>query len=163
MTFLQVGDVFTSRTFGENRMVHKTKFVDRKEPDGTAIHELVLDQEHPITIGHGTEHGYFQTVTRPDGFSKKTSETLNVSAHDESRGDAKFVVEQTAMTGGGTGHGPHDVYPDGWQVTARRLTDEGNYDPNGESVYFYQSGSFTNLVKDVEICTEKFALSMIQK
>lgn len=63
----------------------------------------------------------------------------------------KWVVEETAMTGGGTGHGPHDVYPDGWHVSARRLTTLGYYDPTGMTTHFYQSGCFTNMIRPDEV------------
>lgn len=53
-----------------------------------------------------------------------------------------WVVEDARMGGGGTGHGPHDIYPDGWQVTVRRLK-RGKYDPKGDTIRFYQSGCFT--------------------
>jgi hypothetical protein len=56
-----------------------------------------------------------------------------------------FVVVETKLTGGGTGHGQHDVYPDGWQITAKRLKD-GQYDENGDEIKFFQSGSFAHLV-----------------
>lgn len=64
--------------------------------------------------------------------------------------DKKFVVTYTAMGGGGTGHGPHDVYPDGWNVTAQTLKDDGNYDPDGLKVQFYQSGCFRCMITDVD-------------
>jgi hypothetical protein len=70
---------------------------------------------------------------------------------DESRTTAKFVVEWTGMDGGGTGHGPHDVYPDGWHVKARRLADDGSYDPRGEVIEFYQSGCFNCMVEEVSV------------
>lgn len=47
----------------------------------------------------------------------------------------KYVVIQTKMTGGGTGHGPHDVYPDGHYVTCKNLK-------NDFEVSFYQTGCF---------------------
>jgi len=73
--------------------------------------------------------------------------------YDQSRGQAKFVVEEAQMEGGGTGMGPGDVYPDGWAVYARRLHDDGTYDPKGEVIMFYMSGCFNNMVymEDIEI------------
>ena len=69
----------------------------------------------------------------------------------DGRQTGEWVVERTAMTGGGTGHGPHDIYPDGWHVTARRLTATGAYDPTGVTTKFYQSGCFTNMVMPHEV------------
>jgi len=65
-------------------------------------------------------------------------------------GGHEYVVEDARMTGGGTGHGAHDVYPDGWQVRARRL-DNGNYDPKGRLRTFYMSGCFNGMIREVEV------------
>lgn len=75
------------------------------------------------------------------------------NAYDKSRGTAEFVVERSEMEGSGTGHGPHDVYPDGRHIIARRLTKNGRYNPRGEQIEFYMSGAFTHMVdvKDIKI------------
>lgn len=78
-------------------------------------------------------------------------ETVELSAYDESRSSARFVVERAELDGGGTGHGPHDIFPDGWYIKARRLNDDGTYNPNGELIQFYQSGCFTGLIPEVEL------------
>ncbi len=63
-----------------------------------------------------------------------------------------YVVVRAYMGGGGgTGHGPNDVYPDGWDVTAKKLSDDGGYDPDGEEIRFYQSGSFTAMNKPEDV------------
>lgn len=55
-----------------------------------------------------------------------------------------FLVLKTQMTGGGTGHGPHDVYPDGHHVTAVEFdTDTFKV---GSKKTFYQSGCFTGMI-----------------
>jgi hypothetical protein len=51
-----------------------------------------------------------------------------------------FVVTSTEMSGGGTGMGPHDVFPDGWGVHA-----VAESDPSFE-VFFRQSGCFCNII-----------------
>lgn len=73
-------------------------------------------------------------------------------AYNKSRGSAKFVVESALMTGG-TGPGAHDPYPDGWEVIARRLNQDGSYNRYGELIQFYLSGCFKNQIdaNDVEI------------
>lgn len=55
----------------------------------------------------------------------------------------KYVVFKTSTDGGGTGHGPGDVYPDGHHVFCRKV--EG-----GIPVDFYQSGSFTAMIEDIK-------------
>jgi hypothetical protein len=52
----------------------------------------------------------------------------------------RYVVYKTAMDGGGTGHGQHDVYPNGHHVFAERLDDPS------VRVDFYQSGCFTAML-----------------
>ena len=63
-----------------------------------------------------------------------------------------YVVICTEYGGGGTGHGPHDVYPDGHQVFARKLGRNGKFNKRGLAVNFYQSGCFTAMIdkKDVK-------------
>jgi hypothetical protein len=64
---------------------------------------------------------------------------------DPKLGKGQWVVIKTRMSGGGTGHGPHDIYPDGWTLTLRKLHKKSN-DINWKvpSQEFYQSGSFTS-------------------
>jgi hypothetical protein len=57
----------------------------------------------------------------------------------------RYVVTKTQETGGGTGHGPHDVYPDGHHITAQNL------EHKLIKVTFYQSGSFTAMIEPHEI------------
>jgi len=62
-------------------------------------------------------------------------------------GKGEWVVISTTMTGGGTGHGPHDIYPDGHQITCRKLKPNSNeIDWTVKEKKFYQSGSFINEV-----------------
>lgn len=56
----------------------------------------------------------------------------------------RYVVYKTSYDGGGTGHGPHDVYPDGHHVFAERLDD------TSVKVDFYQSGSFTAMLPGLQ-------------
>ena len=51
----------------------------------------------------------------------------------------KYVVTKTAMEGGGCGHGPHDVYPDGHHVFCTSVDGKHKVD-------FYQSGCFTAML-----------------
>lgn len=63
--------------------------------------------------------------------------------------EALWVVTGAAMGGGGTGHGPHDVYPDGWGVEAVRVTPDG--EPTGETIFFRESGCFNNMLEETEV------------
>lgn len=76
--------------------------------------------------------------------------TIDIAAYDPARGTARFLVEE-AYLGGGSGPCSHDQYPDGWNVKARRLSLDGSHDPNGELIDFYQSGSFTNKIREITV------------
>ncbi|HSH41295.1 MAG TPA: hypothetical protein VK973_04135, partial [Arenicellales bacterium] len=56
----------------------------------------------------------------------------------------RYVVYKITQEGGGTGHGPNDVYPDGHHVFCERL------DNNSIKVDFYQSGSFTAMIEEIQ-------------
>jgi hypothetical protein len=55
----------------------------------------------------------------------------------------RYIVTKTVMDGGGTGHGPHDVYPDGHHVYCESLD-------GSQRVDFYQSGCFTCMIVNIE-------------
>lgn len=55
----------------------------------------------------------------------------------------KYIVIKTENTGGGCGHGSHDIYPDGHKVTCESVDKK-------HRVSFYQSGCFTAMIKDIE-------------
>jgi hypothetical protein len=57
--------------------------------------------------------------------------------------EGEYVVIKTSFGGGGIGHGPHDVYPDGHKVTCKKLDWNGEYEETAFEVSFYQSGSFS--------------------
>lgn len=56
----------------------------------------------------------------------------------------EYIVIDTRFDGGG--NAGNDTYPDGHRVIAQRLSKEGAYDPDGETIDFYQSGCFDCLV-----------------
>lgn len=59
-----------------------------------------------------------------------------------------YAVLSTTMTGGGTGHGPYDIFPDGHEVTAVLLPSISSKPtkPSGGKIRFYQSGCFNQMV-----------------
>jgi hypothetical protein len=75
---------------------------------------------------------------------KRGNKTVTVSetviddrgSYDPSRAKALFVVEYARWSGGRTGGGMngYDDYPDGWWLSLRRLTPDGVYDPEGETI-----------------------------
>ena len=61
--------------------------------------------------------------------------------------NARYVVEKTVFDGGGSQRemsGRSSMFPNGHHVHARRLAPDCTYDPDGEAVDFFQSGSFTS-------------------
>lgn len=63
----------------------------------------------------------------------------------------EYLVIGAGLGGGGTGHGPTDIYPDGWQVTIQKLDEAGSYNPKTKRITFYQSGCFSNKILEVEV------------
>ncbi len=59
----------------------------------------------------------------------------------------EYIVTATNSKGGGTGHGPNDVYPDGHYVECVKSV--GKLD-HPIKVSFYQSGSFTAMIPDIK-------------
>jgi len=75
---------------------------------------------------------------------------IELGAYDESRGLAKFVVEEAEMEYGKVEHND-PVHALGWKVLARRLHKNGNYNPKGEVIDFYQGGDSTCEISEVEL------------
>jgi hypothetical protein len=63
---------------------------------------------------------------------------LNLRAPDAVVDD-RWRVTHTESTGGGTGMGPNDVYPDGHRVSAKRVGGK-------ETLTFYQTGAFIGMI-----------------
>ena len=57
----------------------------------------------------------------------------------------KYIVTGTSFEGGGTGMGPHDVYPSGHHVYCEKVNN------NKIKVDFYQSGCFTAMNTSVKV------------
>lgn len=56
-----------------------------------------------------------------------------------------YRVVRTEYSGGGTGHGPHDIFPDGHKVFAQPV---GKDSP---TISFYQTGCFTAMIENPKI------------
>lgn len=144
---IQTGDVIQAKNgweFGEytNRGSAGAVVLVSDSPSQHHRHvvNIINPDASPRQIAEGTAPRYIQSMHR--------------DAFDETRPSAKFVVTRAEAAGGGTGHGPHDVYPDGWEVVAKRLNADGSYNPDGEKILFFQTGqlgqSFTCLA-DAEV------------
>lgn len=60
----------------------------------------------------------------------------------------KYVVVKTSMQGGGMGHGPNDIYPNGHLVECKRIHQDKVLDDC--DISFYQTGCFNNMIRDIE-------------
>ena len=149
--FLKVGEVFICPRFAT---------------DCSYEHDDGKVNKNKLEIGrYQSEVTHAWTERKEGGWSRPRSEILDVDAHDPSRATAPFVVTKTEMSGGGTAHGPGDVYPDGWGVTAVRLHKDNTWNPDGEEIFFRQSGSFTNgvLANELSRTTLKMKVTMTLK
>ena len=102
--------------------------------------------EHFVYSNRPNSHELAKTEVKIGEKRVRKGHTLDLSYLKGS-----YVVEYARSEGGGTGHGPHDVYPDGWHIKARKLFDDGTYNPNGEEIDFYQSGAFTCVNENVPV------------
>ena len=119
-----------------------------------------FDYRDHVTVGHCYDETKFDEKTQQE--VKTGRKVSSGNSDDASRADAEYVVIRAVMEGGGTGHGPHDVYPDGWHIHARRLDSDGKYNPEGEEIRFYQSGAFTCMVPEVEV-VRTMQMTFVQK
>jgi hypothetical protein len=58
--------------------------------------------------------------------------------------DAEYAVVSTGSTGQGSGYDGEGIYPDGYKVVCRALSDQ-------TEIYFYQSGCFSAIIMPSEI------------
>lgn len=86
---------------------------------------------------------HFAYSNKPGDFSL-TKTVFKVSGQ-LSYFEGDYIVTNTTMNGGGTGHGASDVYPDGWEVKAQKVDDEG------VEITLYQSGCFIHTNTDIEV------------
>lgn len=73
-----------------------------------------------------------------------TSTDVEIGKDFENWLEGKYVVVKTNTEGGGTGHGGHDVYPDGHRVFCE------NIEHPHIRCNFFQSGCFTAMIKDIK-------------
>jgi len=64
--------------------------------------------------------------------------------------EGKFVVTKTLYEGGGTGMGPHDIYPDGHRIYCKKLKND-KFDEDGTEVNFYQNGCITAVISNIKV------------
>lgn len=123
---LVVGDIFKSAT-----LVKEARYsIDGENGDYSVNKQkLVLSPNAAVPF----KHEYLKKSIKPTPASMK---------------GAKWIVVATELSGAGSAH--NDTYPDGWGVWARRLKDDGSIDPDGQYIFFRQTGPFNDVVSDVK-------------
>jgi len=151
---LEEGDIISSKKL--IKLVVKTKSVKRSINHkllGKSVIRTLVPEEGKLEMDsfgyYAGGIGFFETITSLEkkGLTLREEKMLKTRRKDVLRGTARFLVEKTAFDGGGTGHGPHDIYPDGDHIWIRRLKvlkgkdkEILKYDPKGETTHFYTSG-----------------------
>lgn len=108
---------------------------------------IELDERHMVYVTRSTP----MTTMRDGKFvqvpGQRHTET-RIKDHPEYKG--RYLVIETKMDGGGTAHGPHDVYPDGHHVYCQKIEEINYKRALTVRVDFYQSGCFTCMNTDVK-------------
>lgn len=116
----------------------------RKVPDVKLLEEgdvIELTSKH--TVYAEVPKHFVYSNCRGDFSLTHTEARLWEGNFDYLRG--QYVVVKTSFGGGGTGHGGHDVYPDGHRVFCEKT------DGSKHRVDFYQTGCFTAMIPEIEV------------
>jgi hypothetical protein len=102
------------------------------------------------TIANKVKKGLAELDIIPDNekvtaFIDALNLDLSIKSFDTSKYEGEYTVIRTALEGGGTGMGPHDVFPNGHHVICTK-----NDDPSIE-VDFYQTSGSSDLLTDVPV------------
>jgi hypothetical protein len=87
------------------------------------------------------QNRFIYSNARKDKRLSRTDITIDNKRWNKFKG--RYVVLETTFDGGGTGHGPGDIFPDGHHVHCQRLTGYNT------KVDFYQTGCFTAMITNI--------------
>lgn len=135
------------KTVVEFKFMKKEK---EKSPQIVQLKEgdiIELEKGH-IVYAEIAEKYVYENTPKSDNLTK-TDVTIgnNRKGLDTSYLVGRYAVVKTAFDGGGTGMGPHDIFPDGHHVWCRRMLENGEF---GEQIEFYQSGCFTAMIEEIK-------------
>lgn len=161
---LKVGDVIKLENGMKVYGLIPKKFVivNRLFSDELTKHDIVIGKEYhnTVDVSENVKNIVEQVMEAFENEGAFVSEDEVTNFVDKIVGYPKqetfvlnpgnFVVTETKSDGGGYGMGVHDVYPDGWHVTCKRLAEDGSFDKNGEEIDFYQNGSFSAVIENVK-------------
>lgn len=137
-------------------------FSNRKFSTEKSVNEVVVGKQYKAKPTLTDKNEIVKTIAKDferSGLkvsSKKIAEFVEKEVHGKMNSatwkleSGEFLVIKTEMTGGSNDVARGDNYPDGHMVTAKRLRD-GKFNPDGEIVSFYQTGSFTAMITPDEI------------
>lgn len=136
---LQRGDRFKLPLNIRTQLRYLTDDIDGK---------LHLDKTRLKYDGFGNGIVAYTERKEKDGWEMSKQSYINTAVPTKRFADVVWEVHHTTYDGGGTGHGPHDVYPDGHHVWA-----EATLNGSVVSFDFYQSGCFNGVddLREVEV------------
>lgn len=111
------------------------------------VFAVKMDMNVRVTVPKMFAYTGMPKATDPASRTIKVGEILDNGAKKKLKTNSfigDYVVVDTRFDGGG--NAVNDNYPDGHHVFAQRLAKDGSYDPEGETVDFYQSGYFNCVV-----------------
>ena len=139
---LKVGDIFISDTL--NNMLYG----EIVHTEGNVEPFISFDVLH--TEDYECDTVVVWTEKKEDGWTRTRETKVKTKVVDPIFKNAIWEVIATEITGGGTAMGPHDIFPDGHYVSAKRV--------NGtETLHFYQTGCFRGMIepKDITLIDNK--------
>lgn len=132
---------------GNDDMPQAGHIISSKEFANGAWSEITIDGPTGVIEINGREttrgmmlfsEKLFTVIARTGNPNHPHSLEFDVTCNDASRGEARYIVVVAKKTGGCTDSPPFVVtYPNGWRVTARRLTPEGVIDMGAPVIEFY--------------------------
>jgi hypothetical protein len=131
---LRKGQVFRCSKF--NGLTASYEFNEKTGKRFANFKHLIFSSGDKVTV--------MKTDSAPGGWTREVQEVIDLAIHDNQIANSDFLVLSVQETGGGTGHGYHDVYPTGHYVTAKEV--------NGDRmVTFYQTGCFIGMLAPKDI------------
>jgi len=135
-----IGDVIKGTPFV--RCVFRTRYVDGV---------LATDPSIPMEVASSDSKIHWdEEQTLPNGWSRKVPHVLDPMSNDPSRAEALFIVIKRGMEPAATGR--DSGYGGGPRFVVKRLTPDGEWDPDGEEIRYTRRCSYnTDLAEAAEV------------
>jgi hypothetical protein len=139
----EVGDVISSTDF-ENLLKA------RDEHFNQAFNKKDLLAHKKLRVFTVNPHSKYDEGLEDNGIVSGNDGSIDTSF--KVKPGKKFVVINAKWSGGGTGMGRHDVYPDAWQVIAKALKEDGSWNDKGIIIRFnQQTNCYSHTVSNVNL------------